>query len=92
MSSVYAGVFSLFGECTASTKLKQKNVKQIYKYLLSSWGQRLDFILVLSVVLSAKALSTMSVPSGRHQGTEYDERPEGTPPRPFGSRVMFLPA
>jgi hypothetical protein len=39
-------------------------------YLLfgcATGGQRLGFILVLSVFLSALALSTMSVPSGRHQ-------------------------
>ena len=81
------------------TKLKQENVKQIYKYLLSSVGQRLDFILVLSVVLSVvlSALSTMSVsPPQRGGASETIAKlsfpPCGTPPRPFGSRVMFFRA
>ena len=82
-------VFSLFGECTFASQDKCEKI--CYKIFLVSLhksqgfslvaplgGERLDFILVLSVVLSvvlsAKALSTMSVPSGRHQGTEYYER------------------
>ena len=45
-------VFSLGGECTTAIKIK---------LILAC------FILVLSVVLSGKALSTMSVPKGRQQ-------------------------